>query len=832
MRRGAAAVRRSQWRVRAIAAAAVAVAIAGAIVATAGGVALSSASTTARSGASSETTTAGTGFSATIRRTEGGIPHITSSTYTGLGYGYGYAFAQDNICVMAEDYVTVDAERSRFFGPNGSYPQRGNGVTANNLDSDLFFQQIVDSHVIDELLAQAPPLGPEQEVRELVRGYVAGYNRYLSDVGGTSGVPDSSCRGKPWVRPITEADAYRRFYQLTELASADVVIDGIAEAAPPVSELGAGSPTAPEPSLEPQAIAQGLATRLPIKAAGSNAVAIGSAGTRDHKHGLLLGNPHFPWVGPERFYQAELTIPKKLQVEGASLFGVPLVLIGHTRNMAWSHTVSTAFRFTPFQLTLVPGKPTEYLYDGQPTPMTSRTVTVQALQEDGSLEPVSRTLYSARFGPIFNSLEGIPLPWTAQTAFALGDANSRNFRVFNHFLDTDRAQSTEEELQILEKYEGIPWVNTIVSDRGGHALYADIGSIPNVSNAKAKECDTAVGEATFALVGLPVLDGARSACNWDNDPDAVVPGIFGPSHLPHLLRSDYVTNSNNSFWLSNPKQPLTGFARIIGDEGTERSLRTRIGLIMTEEQIEEGGFTLDDMQNMAFSDRQYGGELVRDEAVNMCRSFPGGLAPSSGGPVAVGEACNVLAAWDLHENLDSKGAILFRRFWERALAVTGGPWKSPFAVSDPVHTPNGLDTSNPLVQEAFGDAINDLSGAGIPLDAAPGEVQYVTRHGQRIPLHGGPGDPDGEFNALGVEWTGSGFAENEFGSSYVQVVTWSKKACPEAATILTYSESSNSDSPFAGDQTELFSKKQWLTEHFCSKDVLEHTLSKIVIRGR
>jgi len=762
-------------------------------------------------------------FSATIRRTEDGIPHITAPNYAGLGYGYGYAFAQDNLCVMAEDYVTVDAERSRFFGPNGSYPQRGNGVTANNLDSDFFFQQIVDSHVIDELLAKPPPIGPAQEVRDLARGYVAGYNRYLADVGGTNGVPDTTCRGKPWVRPITEADAYRRFYQLTELASGDVVINGIGEAAPPTPGF--------ETSLEPQAIAQGLAARLPLRGAGSNAVAVGSAGTRDHKHGLLLGNPHFPWVGPERFYQAELTIPRQLRVEGASLFGVPLILIGHTQNMAWSHTVSTAFRFTPFQLTLVPGKPTEYVYDGQPTPMSSRIVTVQARQEDGSLQPVTRTLYSARFGPIFDELEGIPLPWTSATAFALGDANATNFRVFNHFLETDRAQSTEQELQILERYEGIPWVNTIVSDRRGHALYADIGTIPNVSNAKAKECDTAVGEATFQLVGLPVLDGSRSACNWDNDPDAVVPGIFGPSHLPHLLRSDYVTNSNNSFWLSNPHQPLTGFARIIGDENTERSLRTRIGLIMTQEQIDNGGFTRDDMQNMVFSDRQYGGELVRDEAVNMCRAFPAGMAPSSSGPVAVGDACDVLAAWDLHENLESKGAILFRRFWERALGVAGGPWKNPFSVSDPVNTPNGLETSNPQVQQAFGDAINDLKEAGLPLDTAPGEVQYVTRHGQRIPLHGGPGDPDGEFNALGVPFTGHGFAENEFGSSYVQVVTWSNKACPEAATILTYSLSSNPDSPFAGDQTELFSKKQWLTERFCPTDVREHTLSKTVLRG-
>src|SRR5204863_222211 len=478
MRTWAVALERTRWHARSIAP----VVVASAVIALLATAIPSSASAAA--------------FSATIRRTEGGIPHITAPTYAGLGYGYGYAFAQDNICVMAEDYITVDAERARFFGPDGSYQQRGNGVNPNNLDSDFFFQQIIDSHIIDELLAKEPPLGPEQEVRDLVRGYVAGYNRYLSDVGGTTGVSDSTCRGEPWVRPITEADAYRRFYQLTELASGDVVIDGIAEAAPPTPGLSRVRSEAFSSRLDPQTIAQGLSTRLPIKGAGSNAVAVGSAGTLDKKHGVLLGNPHFPWVGPERFYQAELTIPKKLRVEGASLYGVPLVLIGHTQNMAWSHTVSTAFRFTPFQLTLVPGKPTEYLYDGQPTPMTSRTVTVQAKQEDGSLQPVTRTLYSSRYGPIFDELLGIPLPWTAATAFALGDANASNFRVFNHFLETDRAQSTEQELQILEKYEGIPWVNTIASDRGGHALYADIGTVPNVSNTKAKECDTAVGEAT------------------------------------------------------------------------------------------------------------------------------------------------------------------------------------------------------------------------------------------------------------------------------------------------------------------------------------------------
>jgi acyl-homoserine-lactone acylase len=767
-----------------------------------------------------------------IRRTEFGIPHIESKSFEGAGEGYGYAFAQDDLCTIANDYITVDAERSRFFGPSEEYEQRGNAVSVTNVNSDFFFQQIIDSGVIEKLLNTPPPLGPKPEVKELVNGYVAGYNRYLESVGGSAGVPDARCRGAAWVRPITTVDVYRRFYQLIELASGDVVISGIAEAAPT-----GGSATPP-----PEQTAHELAERLPqggIGGIGSNAVAVGRAGTRDKKHGLLLGNPHFPWIGTERFYQAQLTIPHRLSVEGASLYGVPLVLIGHTANLAWSHTVSTAFRFTPFQLTLVPGKPTEYLYNGTPTPMTSRQVTVQVKQSNGTLAPMTRTLYSTRFGPVFTSIEGIPLPWTNAEAFALGDANADNFRVFNHFLDVDSAQSVPEVLAILEKYQGIPWVNTIAADKQGNALYADIGVVPNVSDAHAEACDSALGAATFKVLGLPILDGSRSECNWENDADAVKPGLFGPGHLPHLEREDFVTNSNDSFWLANPHHPLEGFARIIGTERTARTLRTRIGLVMAQQRVSgtdglgPAGFTLQDMQNMVFSDRQYAGELTRNELVAMCREFPGGLAPTSeGGTVPVGEACNVLAGWDVHENLNSKGAVLFRRFWDHASEAKTSLWSHEFNVNEPVTTPYGLNTTNAEVKAALGDAISDLNGAHIPLDAAPGEVQAVTRNGQRIPIHGGAGDPNGEFNAIWTTFTkGAGFSEVVGGSSFVQAVTWGKGKCPLAATILTYSESDNPESPFYADQTHLFSKKEWAPDHFCKADVVAHTKSTTLLPG-
>jgi acyl-homoserine-lactone acylase len=769
---------------------------------------------------------------ASIRRTEYGIPHILASNFLGLGYGFGYAFAQDDICVMADDYVTVDAQRSRVFGPSGTYAQRGNGVTSNNEDSDLFWQQVIDSGTVERLVALPPPLGMRQEVRDLISGYVAGWNRYLGDIGGSAGVPDPTCRGAAWVHPITEMEAYRRFAQLLFLASSGVAVDGIATAQPP--GLGTLAATA---AVDPASIANALSRAVHFDA-GSNAVAIGSAGSRDHTHGVLLGNPHFPWVGTERFYEAQLTIPGVIDVSGAMLFGVPLVLIGRTATMAWSHTVSTARRFTLYQLTLVPGTPTSYLVDGVPTPMTSRMVTVQERQPDGSLKALQRTLYSTRYGPIVGSLEGIPLPWTAVTAFAMRDANADDVRSANSFLETDMATSAAQVLQVLQRYQGIPWVNTIVADSTGHAMYADIGVMPNVPDSLAQQCDTAVGVATFALVRIPTLDGSRTSCDWLTDPDAVEPGLFGPSHMPHLLRSDYVTNSNDSYWLSNPQQPLEGYASIIGDERTERSLRTRVGLLMTQGRVDgsdglgPAGFTRQDMQNEVFADRVLSGELTRDSLVTLCSALPGGLAPTSAGPpVSVGDACDALANWDLHDNLTSTGALLFHRFWAHAVAQTteasavGIPdsptvFLTPFSASDPVKTPNTLNIASPVVITALGDAVSDLQTAHIPPGDRVGSRQGVVRGGQFIPIHGGTGDPDGEFNAIYAPFTPQGgYRDVNDGSSFIQVVTWNGSACPDAVTMLTYSLSTNPLSPHSSDQTRLFSAKQWVRDRFCEADI-------------
>jgi acyl-homoserine-lactone acylase len=227
-------------------------------------------------------------------------------------------------------------------------------------------------------------------------------------------------------------------------------------------------------------------------------------------------------------------------------------------------------------------------------------------------------------------------------------------------------------------------------------------------------------------------------------------------------------------------------------------------------------FRLGQLQAAVFNNRQYAGELWRDELVDFCRANP--VVTGSSGPVDVSEACPILADWNVRDDLDSDGAILFRRFATRVLNANTDPYDTPFSVSDPVNTPRGLNTDNPEVRQAFADSVKELRDQDIPLDAPLRGWQYETRKDRRIPIHGGPGGL-GVFNAINVSFSsGQGYPDVPHGSSFVQTVELGGD-CPRTRTILTYSLSTNPKSPHFGDQTRLFSKKRWVKMAFCQADI-------------
>ena len=750
----------------------------------------------------------GSTYEATIRRTAYGIPHITGDGWGDLGFGVGYAFAEDNICVMADTFATVNAERSKYFGPDCTYRSEANGDVPTNLNSDFYYEWINRSGVIEGLVdgtwPNAKPLSPA--IIEASEGWVAGYNAYLEDVGGADGVTDPNCAGAAWVKPIEVRDLYRRYYQLIMFASKGALLNYIVGAQPPAPTV---TPTPGDTSeIDKLPSAENLAI-------GSNAYALGEQVT-DTGRGMVLGNPHFPWRGPERFYQFHLTWPGRVNVQGGALFGSPLVHIGTTDHVAWSHTVSVPYRFTPYELKLVPGDPTAYIWDGGIRTMKTTTVEVDVKQPDGSIVPASHTFYETHFGPVIN-FQGALMPWTPAVAYALVDANEDNFRALEHFLEVNQAETTEEVYQTLARHVGIPWVNTIVADDRGTALYADISVVPHTPDDKLARCATAVGEALKALARLPVLDGSRSECQPGSDPDAPVPGILGAGNLPSLFRRDYVANSNNSHWIANPLQPLEGYPYVTGAERTPLSPRARLGQVMIEQRLDGSDgrpgtkFTLENLQDTVFNNRQYLGELVRDDLVAACAQTP--LVPlQSGEIVDVSEACEVLASWDLHANVDSRGAHLFREFVNRAYG-TNSFWLDTFDAEEPIHTPATLNGASPEVRQALAQAVQRLQAAGVALDAPLGDVQRARRNDESIPIHGG--SEHGMFNYILSPFDASagGYPDTTYGSSFVMTATFDEIGVPRAEGILTYSLSTDPTSSFFGDQTHLYSEKRWVPMH-------------------
>jgi acyl-homoserine-lactone acylase len=302
--------------------------------------------------------------------------------------------------------------------------------------------------------------------------------------------------------------------------------------------------------------------------------------------------------------------------------------------------------------------------------------------------------------------------------------------------------------------------------------------------------------------------------------------------MPVLQRTDYVANSNDSYWLTNPAQPLEGFPRIIGTERTQRSLRTRLGILMLEGAGDS--LTRQKVQDLVFEDRQYLGELWRDQLVAYCQAHPTMNPSGGGGPIDVSAGCAALAGWDLHVNLDSTGALLFERFVDR-YGSAAAKFSTPFDVNDPVNTPRGLDTSAanaPTLETAFANAVNDLNGAGIPLNAPYGQFHYEVRNGEHIPIHGGEGG-QGAFNAIADTWDpATGYSDIVHGSSFVMVTEFDGDECPNDRSILTYSESDDPTSKHYADQTKMFSQKQWVDPPFCDKEVDKSAVSTKTIHGK
>jgi acyl-homoserine-lactone acylase len=758
---------------------------------------------------------------ATVRWTSDGVPHVRADDWAGLGYGQGWAMASLHLCVLADQIVRVRGERARTFGA---------GDNDANIDSDFFHRHI---GYRDRAGAALPRLSPE--VQALVRGFAAGYNRYVTHTPSSKW--PAPCRGAAWVRPIDEHDLIAHALAISTIASSRVFETMIARAAPRTGRDRDKHTAAPLPAMS--------------ESLASNGWALGTERTA-HKGGLVVANPHFPWDGELMFYESHLTIPGQLDVYGAALVGIPLVNIGFNDKVAWTHTFSSSVRFVVYRLALAPGQPLRWRHGDEIRPIVGASYSVDVREPDGSLRTEKRTLYRTSFGPMLDSAD---LPWdpAAGTAFVLRDVALGAGEGFETYLDLARARDLDGVEHALAR-GGTPFVNTVAADASGEVLYADASRVP------ALRADALIawqiGRKTIPALeaawqkGVVILDGSRPMFDLASD-DPSAPGAVAFADAPKVRRRDVVINANDSYRYTHPTAQLPDASPLYGDDAGRPSPRTLMNLrhvrAGTSDAGEDAMFDRTEAVAAMLSNRSYSALALRDDVVARCRGeVPGSRATGKNGTrrvrpkVPTGDAralCELLARWDGRFAVDSRGAALWRELLVELAPDARLPWARPYDPADPASA-WGLDprVGTDAIVAALSRARARLAAAGVAPDAPLGHLQRTDRGQASVGVPGGT-LRDGVASVVKwVDWNGTllprqrrgqprsdtgldagGWPVN-YGTSFVMAVELGPDT-PRADVLLTYGNSTDPASPRYRDQLEAFAASRLRPARFTETDI-------------
>lgn len=843
-------------------------------------------------------------FEATIRRTTNGVPHIKADNLASAAFGHGYAQAQDNVCLLAEAFIKARSERAKYFGP---------GDGSINIINDFSYKA---QDILSGAKAEFSQLS--EESRAMVEGFTAGYNRYVSETD--PGRLPVECRDQPWVKEIEPTDLLAHYRIVGQFASGAQFATGVVFAAVPPGEVPDPVPAQPVTNLAGDSRAMsGVADAARMNARkienfvdtglASNAWGIGSELTENGK-GALLANPHFPYTGHRRLYQAQLTVPGYLNVNGAGLLGTAIPLINFNENLAWSHTVTTSRRFTWYELKLKPGDPLTYIKDGVEKPITSRTLQIEV--NVGSPEPVvyERTFWFSEYGPMLAANEvndafpewgGTGLVNGEPAAYTYRDANANTSGLLDTWLGMSRASNLDEFKDVFRECGTTLWTNTTYADDQGNAYYIDSSSVPYLSGATLAVLDfKRTASPAFNQLfngGVTLLDGSKSRDDWVEGECA---GLVPFEEKPQLQRTDWVQNSNSSHWSTNPDEFLTGFSPLFGAEEERVNPRTRLGIKMLQNPTDpgldpstkppagqDGKFSAQDLIDTIWNNRAWYAEQFLPELRDRCTivgatpiNVPQTLLPTepeitSPGTQDVSAGCQAIADWNGTYDLTSTGAHLFRAFIDIYNRSFPEDLTTPFDPADPVNTPadpstDHLGTDDDPMLQSLAAAMILLGDAGISLDSPLGEVQYYQPTGgvppggdpanaqalsARIPWHGGDGNVEGAFNAIGVvdndfaedtriprvntpdyedgeevRFAGGVSTNDGEGWLIARGTSWHfglefTDEGPQAYGLTSYSQSSDAQSDFFVDQSMRYSQKDARKLFFTDEEIEQNLLS-------
>lgn len=533
----------------------------------------------------------------TVTRDRFGIPHVNARSDAGAVFGQGFAQAHDRLFQLELFRRAAAGRLAEVFGPRA-------------LDADRFSRRLGLS-----ALSRNDLEATSAEARGLLEAFADGVNAAVATLPALP--PEFAVTGaepEPWRAEHSLLIGRLLLLGFSPNWDAELQRDRLVAALGPERAAlvdvtyPAGAPTG---TGEPYA---GTSERLlrayhTIEAAGvpaggaSNAWALAGSRTRSGAP-LLACDPHVRAGVPSLFHVAHIR-GGDLDVIGASVPGVPGVVIGHNRDVAWGMTAGLADVSDCYIEEFDPTQPARYRTPDGWERARSR---VERIHVRGG-EPVEEVMVETRHGPVV----GPALPDESR-AIVLRSTAIEPGETVGPLLDANRAPDSAGFDAAIARWPGATF-NFVFADRAGAIGYRLAGSIPRRAEGQ----------------GLVPQDGATSP-----GPPEPLPA----DEMPHLLDppDGAIVSANQA-----PGGPLE-----LGEEWMERHRAERIAELLAgrdEHTVASCQAIQSDLHNAP---------LVALRDLMLARDIAGD------------EVRGVLIAWDGQVTADSAAAAVMETVYQEA----------------------------------------------------------------------------------------------------------------------------------------------------------------------
>lgn len=510
---------------------------------------------------------------------------------------------------------------------------------------------------------------------------------------------------------------------------------------------------------------------------GSNAYAIAPSRSSSG-NAMLVTNPHLPWSEEYTFYEAHLNVGD-LNLYGATLVGLPVLVNGFNENLGWAHTVNPIDITDLFALEL---KEDGYEFDGN----------ILSFEKEYKMLKIKKgkKKYKEKSIEILKSVHGSVIQKSSNKAIAIKIAGLDQAFIAKQWWDMGTAQNLENFESALKTLQ-IPVFNVVYADKEGNILYLYNGRLPKRTE----------GDWNF---WNGIIPGNDSKYLWSSTHEY--------HELPKVLNPEngWLQNSNDPPWFCafpaqlNPTDYPAYVAPINMGLRAQRSVQT----LMSDDEIE-----MDELI-----------EYKSSTEIELANRFLDDLLMAidqTDTPQLI-EAKEVLSKWDRKAEINSSGTLLFTQWAGKMNLWDNSTYKQKWSLSEPLTTPNGF--SNPRQAVALlGQAADEVKKNYGSLNIEWGSVVRLKRGENDFPANGAPD----MLGALRVIWPG-GMDKDKIivggGESWISITEFGEKLT--AKVILSYGNSSEVDSPNYGDQLKLFSEKKYRDALFYREDVLKHAVKK------